>query len=258
MNSIEVIFNLYNKGYYTITTTFINVIIAFAIISFFLYLIRENKLVFDNNLWKGGFAWALFGVIIRIYADAYTISMPLKLFFITPFIYVETFSLALISYFFLNKKQWVSLPLFFTIVAFIPLFSVFSHFYLFLGLVLMATVALSYALAIYIFHDSLISLSFAMQMFDAVSTFIGITFRDYYEEHVLGREIINFLENHNLTFYGSGAWGFMLTKTVFVLLLLYFIKKYYENDKYYYPILFFISLIGFVVGLRNAINLIFL
>ncbi len=134
----------------------------------------------------------------------------------------------------------------------------FKVFYLGLGVVLISGVLIAYKFAQIFFRERKISLGFSMQMLDAISTFLGITFRGYYEEHVVGRVIINFLEKQNLTFYESGAWGFLITKTILVFLILYILKKHYERDYLYQLALFFIAILGFVVGLRNAINLIFL
>ncbi len=185
--------------------------------------------------------------------------MPTKLFLITPFIYLELFSISLLVYLFAsNKKYWIYLPLILSFIAIIPLTFAFKVFHLGLGVTLISGVIIAYKFAQTFFKERRVSLSFSMQMLDALSTFLGITFRGYYEEHVVGRAIINFLEKKNLTFYGSGAWGFLIIKITLAFLILFILEKYYKEEDLYPLVLFFIAILGFVVGLRNAINLIFL
>ncbi len=85
--------------------------------------------------------------------------------------------------------------------------------------------------------------------FDSIVTFVSIDYFNYYELHVLPRYIIN------LT--GTGI-SFVILKLAVVSAVLYLIDRSKEEKEFKNFIKFAIGLLGFVPGLRDFINLIWL
>ncbi|NPA38366.1 MAG: DUF63 family protein [Candidatus Nanohaloarchaeota archaeon] len=255
---LDWIIALYGKGYYTFFTTFINVVLGMVIFYWFLHLVEKGKLsLMERRFWIGSVGWVIAGVIVRLYADAYAIAMPYKLFLITPFIYLEVLVISYLVYKFFYKV-WEYTGYVLSFLFLIGLIPAFEHFYWQYGITAIVMTAVFYGLSFKIIQDSYASFAYAMQMLDASTTFLSITFRGFYEEHMLARELIAFAEHHNVVLFGSGAWSFLVMKALLVGAILYAVKKYYSSTSLYSILIYFTALLGLAVGLRNLINLVFL
>ncbi len=257
------IYEMYSLEKYTIETTIINVIVAIIILTITYYLYK-NKNVLLEDIVNGAFLWSILGLSIRFIEDVYSIEMPLRLLFITPFIYVETYVVAVISYFIVknvqvnsNRRIWYYLPLFLSLPVYAFIITEVKAFRIIPAFaILVAIFSLFYLLSKF-YKELKYTLPITFQTFDGLTTFVAVTFLNFYEEQLLATKIISFAENHLFGIYGSGAWLFLLLKFFISLAIVEYIKRYNNAEKEAHLVLWFMAFLGFVTGFRNLLNILF-
>ena len=265
----------YETGY-NIYTTFLNVLIFLIVAYIFYKTIEKHNVTISDNFLYGSMAWALFGISLRLLNDLKVVK---SIFLLTPFIYIETLVLASASLFLLLKYKptikthrytltywqiWMKIPLissvpflWLNITKSISQGSInFSYFFLTLWLWIISLLLIALA------RNKLNTLkpiwsvkTLWFQMLDALSTFVAMTFLGFKEEHILAKNLILYTEKLNMTFYGSGAWSFLVLKILIVYFALYLIEKYITDIKEKRLIKYFIIMLGFIVGTRNLLNI---
>ncbi len=256
MDIITWFLNQYTLGRYTVFTTLINVFFAVSVFLFLNYLVERKKLKIDLTLFHGSASWILFGVSIRFLKDLDVVSTPISIFISTPFIYLEVFFLAMFVYFTV-RKIWSFAPLFVTIPLLVFEILVAEKFNLLALLSIVFLLSLFFFFAKKVLKNKDSMYAFTGQMLDGVSTFVSLTFFNFYEEHILSNFVMSFFEKMGIFLFGSTAWSFLLVKFLLVFFTIKFLEvKLPENERYLFN--FFIFVIGFAVGLRNTLNVVLL
>ncbi len=255
------IYEMYSLEKYTIETTLINVFVAVVMLTITYYLYK-NKNVLLEDIVKGAFLWSVLGLSIRFLEDVFYIEMPLRFLFITPFIYVETYIMAVMSYLILksihiDKRVWYYLPLFLSLPVYAFIIMEVKTFRILPALVILLIVVFLFYILNRIYKELQYSLPITFQTFDGLTTFVAVTFLNFYEEQLLATKIISFAENYLFVVYGSGAWLFLLLKFFISLAIVEYIKRHRNTEKEAHLVLWFIAFLGFVTGFRNLLNILF-
>ena len=255
---LEKILYLYSSEKYTITTTLINVIIGIALFYIALFVQKQKKIPL-KELYYATLSWGILGITIRFSADIFNIQMPLRLFFITPFIYIEIFLLAL-CFLYINRKIWTHVPIFISIPCLLFLIINANHFRFMHGLIIMIFTYVVYLFAKRRYSQKEFSLPITFQSFDGFTTFIATTYLAFYEEHLLANKITKLASNYLFTINNSGAWLFLLIKILIPVLLIEIIRKsdYLRENNNIKFVLWFIAFLGFLTGTRNLLNILFI
>ncbi len=121
----------YSLGRYTWETTLINVIIGLLLFYLAYWLVMKRYLSL-KDVFLGSICWGILGLSIRFSADILNLSMPYRLFFITPFIYVETYFVALSMYLLVKNRRYMAVWYYFPFlsgISFIMMLSFYAeHF----------------------------------------------------------------------------------------------------------------------------------
>ena len=266
---------IYETGY-NIYTTMLNVVLFLVVAYIFYYVVEKKNVVISDSFLYGSMAWSILGVSIRLMED---LGMVKSIFLITPFIYIEVLFVAALSLYVLLKykpvikthkytltywQMWIKIPL----ISSIPFFWIdfiqalnkmsLNVYYFFITLwvwILSLLVIALFRKRVNVLKPVWNVKTLWFQMFDGITTFMAITFLGFSEEHVLARNLIEYMEKLNLTINGSGAWAFLVLKIFVVSFVIYVIDKYITDLKERRLIKYFIIMLGFIVGLRNLLNI---
>lgn len=245
-------------------------IIAFIILIIILEFSERvifKKIKFDDKFVLASIPVIIFAISIRLLADAGVYEKS-DYWSVTPGIYVLAFAFGFISYFigYLLKKEnyWkiaiaIETPFaFYFLAKLLLIIGSFRNIFLPLPLALALT-ALAYLLFIKnsekLNKKENIAIVFA-HMLDASSSFIGINYFGFGEEHILPELFINFA--------GGNALVLIPLKLAVVLIALYALEIYgkvdvkngnKEQDLYYRMIKFIFFIIGIGPGIRNSMLL---
>jgi len=89
------------------------------------------------------------------------------------------------------------------------------------------------------------TLPIAAHLFDATSTYVGISLAGAEEKHVLADTVMQMV----------GAWGIFLVKAVIIIPVVWIIYQDFEGDERNYY-LFLVALLGFAITTRNMLTII--
>jgi uncharacterized membrane protein len=251
---------IYETGYNPVDTATWAIILGLALLVL-IRLFQQLELQIDGRLIQSTIPYVFAGSSLRVIEDAELVPAPLKYLLITPMIYLLVFAVALSA---LLLARWVRGREFYRIYAaigglwtlvnlaalawmgFANLWVIFAVF--FLGTALAASIYLlrsvfpglgflgdKYNLAVLYVH-----------MLDASSTYLGVDWFGYREEHVVPTFLID------LT--GTAAVMFLL-KLLILLPALAAIDKYAESAQLRYLLKLTLIILGLAPAVRNTLRL---
>lgn len=251
---------IYETGYNPVDTATWAIILGLALLVL-IRLFQQLELQIDGRLIQSTIPYVFAGSSLRVIEDAELVPAPLKYLLITPMIYLLVFAVALSA---LLLARWVRGREFYRIYAaigglwtlvnlaalawmgFANLWVIFAVF--FLGTALAASIYLlrsvfpglgflgdKYNLAVLYVH-----------MLDASSTYLGVDWFGYREEHVVPTFLID------LT--GTAAVMFLL-KLLILLPALAAIDKYAESAQLRYLLKLTLIVLGLAPAVRNTLRL---
>ncbi len=244
------------SGYNVVNTT-VYIGIALIILYFIYKAFKKHNVKLDNYFFLSLTSFIAFGASKRVVTDATD-----KIFFgelinslyeynffnISPFIYIFTASLFLISlaieYKFKIKNLTLAIGSFLTVLHLIILVPHFQNLTALIGIAFLS--ALVFGATFLYFKKYLPALLTLAHSIDGASTFIAIEFFGYGEQHVLA------------SFIGEnfGYFAFFLTKAIVAFIFAYFVEKEKMNEfdkKFLYAIAI---TAGLSPGLRSALRLV--
>lgn len=266
---------IYGSGYNPVNTVVLGLLFVVVVILVYKALIRIDVKI-DKKFIIGVSPFIIFGALLRVFEDAaevygwneVLVGFPLivtnpatgvvkNLWFITPFVYLISFGVAL-SFLFISLKltqkeyykAWFFSGLVLDLFVLFPLGFYVKNLY---GGLLIASIFLLIS-AIVWFFQKFVKASFEniavflSHMFDATTTFVSLQFFGYGEQHVLA----------NLFIKALGPIGMYVLKVPVVLLVLYALdkEKMNINQKNFFK--FIILMIALGPGLRNFLRLVLL
>ncbi|AHF80499.1 DUF63 family protein [Thermococcus paralvinellae] len=248
----------YNTGYNVVNTLTYAIILGIAALAVY-KILKRLGIKYDNAFFRALIPYMIFGAFTRALTDA-TI-YPRTYLTVTPGIYVLTFAITFTALLITHKlfEDWRKVFLYFgwALVGF-DFVMLLTH----LDKVHFTWIVLKYFIPAVIIAEGIIYLMtkkielvrensylFYAHFYDATTTFVGIQFMGYWEQHVLPRFLIN------LT--GTAAVMYLL-KFVTLMIVLYLMKELQEteSDK---ELMDFIKtvvfILGFAPGTRNLLRM---
>lgn len=239
------------EGYNIINTITYGFILAVTCLLIFRF-IKKIKLKFDFAFFSSLIPFLILGSILRVLKDLNILSSYL---FVTPFLYLLVFSIAILTLFFsiaiskLTKMEYqfilFSLGLFYLLAAFSKLASNIIDFKPLL-LAIKFTILSSFLPFILMKKKILSESNFTVLLshcFDVSTTYIAINSSKFVEQHVLANFLIS----------NFGPISLFFSKIFGVLLALLIIDKKIKNCEEKNFIKFVILILGFSPGLRNLL-----
>ncbi|MCD6560089.1 DUF63 family protein [Palaeococcus sp. (in: euryarchaeotes)] len=249
---------LYNTGYNTVNTLTYALILGLASLGAYKVLKRMG-IKYDNAFFRALIPYMILGSFSRALTDATII--PRTFLTVTPGIYlvmgVITFSSLLITHRFFEDWRRIFLYTGWSLIG-IDFLLLITH----LDRVNLTAEPLKYFIPFVLLAEGVIylltkkirlvrdnSYLFYAHFYDATTTFVGVDFMGYWEQHVLPRYLINFT--------GTAAIMYLLKFTV-LLIALYLMGEIEEteSDKELMDFIkMVIFILGFAPGTRNLLRM---
>lgn len=258
---------IYDQPYNIVNTITYALILGFAIFGI-LRLLHHLKIEVSGRFIFSISPYILAGSSLRVIEDAEIAQPPLKYFLITPLIYVVVFTFCITSLYtsiILEKAKGIksSYRLFALIGclwSLINLGILFSTQPLIRPWVFFAVFGIGLSLAAIVFlAGKLLHLSFLMSnvnlaiiaahLCDAASTYVGMDYLGYIEQHVLPTFLISL----------AGTASIMIPLKLLIFIpALYAVDKYMEDSKSFANLMkLAILVIGLAPGIRNTLRMMF-
>ncbi len=248
---------VYKTGYNPVNTATWAAILIIAV--YFLYRYLSKRLNFDEKFAYSNIPFILLGSSLRIFEDSGFIKPPISYLFMSPLIYLLTFTIAFpVLVFCLRKKEkyWLYYCSIGTILSSSSLTFLFMNLDVKNPLVapLSALMALSLT-SIFIlltkkvmrFADNNLSrLVFFSHMLDSSVTYIGISYFGYREIHVIPKILISRI----------GAWSLLPVKFLILLAVIAILDRG-EDDNIKNFIKFVLIVLGLAPALRDLLRITF-
>lgn len=262
----------YDTGYNFVNTVMIAVLFVGTAWLLWEKIFRNEKIAIDSKFLLSLSIWLFFGSSSRVLEDSGIVSSPL---FITPLIYGWIGALGVCTLLVSLKiekknpnlvywKTWGFLGLILSLFNLsllefrkLEIFAIILPIMLvWYGILWFGGTQLFKHLPYNIYRNSLNKLALTAQLFDGTSSFIGITFFDFWEKHILGRFLLEFLESKGwLLVNSSGSWIIILLKIIVITVVLFSIDKYGESEYEKKFLKMLIFGLGLMLGLRNSMEI---
>ncbi len=271
MAELKYIFNRYiveplyaDTGYNVVNTLLYATLFIIAVFVIYRELFSRKRLKLDEGFALSLLGWMVLGGVVRVLKDAGVLS---SIIFVTPFIYILLFSAVIVSIYafkFLEArkvlKDWKK-ALFFTGWGLTLIALSFLHIGNVTGVLFALGLWVLLGFLLFLMSTRIIFLAekwnfFALQaqLLDACGSFVGITYYNFWEKHVLGRSLMNILESKNmLLINGSAAWVMIALKLLFVPLALWLVDKHSKDETEARFIKLLIIILGIGIGTRNVL-----
>ena len=238
---------------FTIRTTFLLGIVLVFLAYTFYELSEKLKIKFDKKFLIGISLWVLLAAFVRVFEDANI--YPNNFFTVTPGIII-LFAFIILPVFFvgswLEKKRgfeiWktLSISAIILIGLHIPFLRFVNVYGFFLILLIFGAISCIMFVSNKIVGAGVFSfMVLSAHIFDATTTFVGMNFFGYYEQHVLPNFLINL----------SGPWVMFPLKIIVITPIIFFINKYSEKENMRKFLLLAVYLIGLAPALRNTLRI---
>ncbi len=255
------------ETYNPINTLLFGLVFAVGVLFLYVYIIKRFGLKIDWHFLFAASMWAFFAMSIRLLYDT---GFTKSVWFITPYVTVIDFSLAIsllfVAIYIQRRKKidyWKTWGVSGAILGILMLsLSNLSNWEGFAFVVILWAASLLILVgARKIFPNFLTWWNIGVleaQLMDAAGSFAGITFFGFSEEHVLGGAAIQYAEANGYTLFGSGSWVMFLLKLIVLVPILYYIDRYPGDidEKNYIKTVIFV--LGLAIGLRNGFNILIL
>ncbi len=237
---------------YDITKTLLYSIL-FVSAAYVIYkVIKKLKIRVDMRLAIAVSPYIIFGSCLRVVKDAGVVN---SYFFVTPGIYVFVFSVFFVVTLIalsLQKKFKIEYykPLFLVGIFLIPFTISQLNFPNLQALVIVIVLLIPWiCLFKFVRWSTSNKVVSSLQMFDATTTFVAMSFFGYYEQHVVPTLFINIF----------GPISFVIVKLIVVVSVLYIIDNFYESKSIDKEFALYLKLImgilGAATGTRDIISL---
>lgn len=239
----------------TITFALLAIVAVYCIYKF----LNARGITTDEKFYWAVIPFVFFGSIVRVLSDAAVLPRAVEILgitfypFITPQIYVLIFvitiAVLLLSLRFYGDKwhePFSKTGRFLAFISILPLLFLFKNFLLF-GAILGIVGIVALLLFLSPWKTSSIEKAVVLsQVFDGSATFIGVSYGGYFEQHVVGNFIFDYL---------GGPFSFLVVKFLFALAVVYSLRteKISNSETSYVSLL--ITLFGLAPGTRDALRL---
>ena len=234
---------------YTPEKTLIFALLLVVAVSIIFEMLKKFKIKVDQKLAISVLPYVLLGATIRGLRDAENIFISDL--FVTPGIYVVTFSIAFIGLLVaLVIKRKFDIPYFKTFFI-IGLFSFavllpFINFVNLQGFLLVSLFYLPWIIILYkIKWNTSNKLVTAAQMFDATATYVALQYFGYYEQHVVPSIFINIFS----------PISFIFLKVVGIVTILLLLDRFKGDKEFNNYLKLIIGILGLGTGTRDFLRL---
>lgn len=235
-------------GYNPINTTVYSIILIVSVVLIF-KLLKKLKVKIDKRLALAISPFVLLGTSVRVLEDS---GILLGRLFITPGIYFLIFGVTistLLLSLFLERKKCIPYfkPMFLVgLILTTPVLGILQYKN-FLGILYVILFLTPWLILLkispWLKENKIVT---GLHMFDANTTFIAMSYFDYYELHVLPTYVINL--------FGT-PFSFVIFKFVALVAVLFIIDKYSEDKEFNNYIKLIIGILGAATGIRGFLRL---
>ncbi len=247
---------VYKTGYNVVNTLTWAALLIVAVVLLYKFLVKRIKI--DEKFIYATIPYIVFGSATRIVEDANFLKPPIAYAFMSPFIYIIVFALTfpalLISLKLFGSERYYKPYAAFGIILAVSMLTflfmnlrVVNYWVIPAGLGLAVIMTAIFYVIMPPCRNRLSILVFFVHMLDGFETFLGISFLNYWELHVLPRFLI----------YHFGPISLPIAKFVVFALILYLLDTSGEEENLKNFIKFALIVLGLGPGLRDGLRMTF-